>query len=209
MTVVMAANGYPGDYKKGSVIRGLDEAGKLPGAAVFHAGTSAGSAGEVLATGGRVLNVSAVGKDAAEARARAYAAAGAIDWPVFCRRDTGWSLNWAAPDRVSDVCPRRRERVCGRTARWGRAGQQISIPFNEVTRAPAQDRRTGAAAAAMKRLLGVRPNALLNVPRQPRQLIERSGRLFIRVSPDFRRGDGLGVIAPFQAILAVLTAEWR
>jgi phosphoribosylamine--glycine ligase len=95
VTVVVAANGYPGDYKKGTVIRGLDEAGKLPGVTVFHAGTSAGSAGEILATGGRVLNVSAVGKDAGEARARAYAAVDAIDWPGgFCRRDIGWrSLN--------------------------------------------------------------------------------------------------------------------
>ncbi len=95
ITVVMAANGYPGSYGKGSVIRGLDEAGKLPGATVFHAGTSMGGAGEILATGGRVLNVSALGKDAGDARVRAYAAVDAIDWPGgFCRRDIGWrSLN--------------------------------------------------------------------------------------------------------------------
>ncbi len=95
LTVVMAANGYPGEYRKGSVIRGLDEAGKLEGVTVFHAGTASGSAGEVIAAGGRVLNVSATGKDAEEARARAYRAVGLIDWPGgFCRRDIGWrSLN--------------------------------------------------------------------------------------------------------------------
>ncbi len=95
LTVVMAANGYPGDYKKGTVIGGLEEAGKTEGVAVFHAGTASGGAGKVVATGGRVLNVSAVGKDAEEARARAYRAIGLIDWPSgFCRRDIGWrSLN--------------------------------------------------------------------------------------------------------------------
>ena len=91
ITVVMAANGYPGDYQKGTVIRGLEEAGKLECVTVFHAGTSAGSAGEILSAGGRVLNVSAIGKDAEEARARAYHAVDAIDWPGgFCRRDIGW-----------------------------------------------------------------------------------------------------------------------
>jgi phosphoribosylamine--glycine ligase len=95
LTVVMAANGYPGGYKKGTVIGGLDEAGKLEGVTVFHAGTEAGSTGEILATGGRVLNVSATGRDAEEARSRAYRAVDAIDWPGgFCRRDIGWrSLN--------------------------------------------------------------------------------------------------------------------
>ncbi len=95
LTVVMAANGYPGDYRKGTVIGGLEEAAALPGVTVFHAGTSKGGAGEVLATGGRVLNVSAVGRDAEEARARAYRAVDAIGWPGgFCRRDIGWrSLN--------------------------------------------------------------------------------------------------------------------
>ncbi len=95
LTVVMAANGYPGDYKKGTVIGGLEEAAALPGVTVFHAGTASGSEGEVLATGGRVLNVSATGKDAAEVRERAYRAVDLIDWPGgFCRRDIGWrSLN--------------------------------------------------------------------------------------------------------------------
>ena len=95
LTVVMAANGYPGDYKKGTVIGGLEEAAALPGVTVFHAGTVKGGAGEVLASGGRVLNVSALGRNAEEARARAYRAVDAIGWPGgFCRRDIGWrSLN--------------------------------------------------------------------------------------------------------------------
>ena len=92
VTVVMAANGYPGDYEKGSVIRGLNEAGAIEGVTVFHAGTKAGAHGEVQANGGRVLNVSAVGRDVAEARSRAYAAVGKIDWPGgFCRSDIGLS----------------------------------------------------------------------------------------------------------------------
>jgi phosphoribosylamine--glycine ligase len=95
LTVVMAANGYPGDYRKGTAIVGLAEAGKVEGVTVFHAGTVSGSACETLAAGGRVLNVTAAGKDAGEARERAYRAIGLIDWPGgFCRRDIGWrSLN--------------------------------------------------------------------------------------------------------------------
>jgi phosphoribosylamine--glycine ligase len=90
VTVVMAAKGYPGDYARGSVIRNLKEAEAAEGVAVFHAGTSLGAKGELLAQGGRVLNVSAVGRDAEEARARAYAAVDRIDWPGgFCRRDIG------------------------------------------------------------------------------------------------------------------------
>ena len=90
VTVVMAAKGYPGDYEKGSVIRGLNEAGAIEGVTVFHAGTKAGAHGEVQANGGRVLNVSAVGRNVAEARSRAYAAVGKIDWPGgFCRSDIG------------------------------------------------------------------------------------------------------------------------
>jgi phosphoribosylamine--glycine ligase len=90
VTVVMAAKGYPGDYAKGSVIRNLKEAEAAEGVAVFHAGTSLGANGELLAQGGRVLNVSAVGRDTEEARARAYAAVDKIDWAGgFCRRDIG------------------------------------------------------------------------------------------------------------------------
>ena len=90
ITVVIAAAGYPGSYRKGSEIRGLDEAAKVPGVTVFHAGTKA-SDGRILANGGRVLNISAIGQDLAEARERAYAAISAIDWPEgFNRGDIAW-----------------------------------------------------------------------------------------------------------------------
>jgi phosphoribosylamine--glycine ligase len=90
MTVVMAANGYPGDYAKGSEIRGLDAAREVEGVEIFHAGT-ARSDGRLIATGGRVLNVSARGLTLGEARDRAYGAIARIDWPGgFCRSDIGW-----------------------------------------------------------------------------------------------------------------------
>lgn len=85
--VVMAANGYPGEYAKGSEIRGLDRAGTLPGVTIFHAGTRQVQ-GRTTSQGGRVLTVCAVGVSLREARDRAYAAVDAIDWPQgFCRRD--------------------------------------------------------------------------------------------------------------------------
>jgi phosphoribosylamine--glycine ligase len=90
LTVVMAAKGYPGDYQRGSVIGGLDEAATVEGVEIFHAGTKAED-GKVLANGGRVLNVTAMGKSVTEAQARAYRAVDRIDWPGgFCRRDIGW-----------------------------------------------------------------------------------------------------------------------
>jgi phosphoribosylamine---glycine ligase len=90
LTVVMAAKGYPGSYGKGSVIEGLDAAAEVEGVEIFHAGT-AEQAGRIVANGGRVLNVCALGKSAAEAQARAYAAVDRIRWPEgFCRRDIGW-----------------------------------------------------------------------------------------------------------------------
>ncbi|MBS0546765.1 MAG: phosphoribosylamine--glycine ligase [Proteobacteria bacterium] len=90
LTVVMAANGYPDAYKKGSEIRGLDAAGKVEGVQVFHAGTKAQD-GRILANGGRVLNVTAIAPTVEEARARAYKAVDLIDWPEgFCRRDIAW-----------------------------------------------------------------------------------------------------------------------
>jgi phosphoribosylamine--glycine ligase len=91
ITVVMAAKGYPGDYAKGSEIRGLDAAQAVDGVEIFHAGTARAEGGRLIATGGRVLNVSARGATLAEARARAYAAIAKIDWPAgFCRSDIGW-----------------------------------------------------------------------------------------------------------------------
>ena len=89
LTVVMAAKGYPGSYEKGSAIGGLDALGS-DNVQVFHAGTKK-QGDAVLASGGRVLNVTALGKTVSEAQARAYAAVDAIDWPEgFCRRDIGW-----------------------------------------------------------------------------------------------------------------------
>jgi phosphoribosylamine---glycine ligase len=90
LTVVMAANGYPGDYRKGSVIEGLDHAAEIEGVEIFHAGTKADGA-RVLANGGRVLNVCALGASVEEAQRRAYAAVDRIRWPEgFCRRDIGF-----------------------------------------------------------------------------------------------------------------------
>ncbi len=90
LTVVMAANGYPGAYQKGSVIEGLDAAAQGEGVEIFHAGTRQ-DGDRILADGGRVLDVCALGRTVADARARAYAAIDAIRWPGgFCRRDIGW-----------------------------------------------------------------------------------------------------------------------
>src|ERR1700750_2393266 len=90
LTVVMAAKGYPGEYKKGTRIEGLDDAAKIEGVEIFHAGTVAKD-GQILANGGRVLNVCAIGKTVTEAHARAYQAVDLIRWPDgFCRRDIAW-----------------------------------------------------------------------------------------------------------------------
>jgi phosphoribosylamine--glycine ligase len=90
LTVVMAANGYPGQTEKGSIIRGIDRADAMPAVKVFHAGTALRD-GEIVANGGRVLNVTARGATLGEAQARAYATVDVIDWPEgFSRRDIGW-----------------------------------------------------------------------------------------------------------------------
>jgi phosphoribosylamine--glycine ligase len=90
IAVVLAARGYPGTPRTGGEIRGLDRAAAVPNVQVFHAGTRAEN-GRILAAGGRVLTVCATGTTLAEARASAYAAVDAIDWPDgFCRRDIGW-----------------------------------------------------------------------------------------------------------------------
>jgi phosphoribosylamine---glycine ligase len=89
LAVVMAANGYPGTYAKGSTIEGLDEAAKIEDVEIFHAGTRS-EGGRILANGGRVLNVCALGPTVKAAQARAYAAVDRIRWPGgFCRRDIG------------------------------------------------------------------------------------------------------------------------
>jgi phosphoribosylamine--glycine ligase len=90
LTVVMAANGYPGAYEKSSVIGGLADAAALENVQIFHAGTKAED-GKILATGGRVLNVCGIGDSIADAQRRAYSAVDKIKWPGgFCRRDIGW-----------------------------------------------------------------------------------------------------------------------
>ena len=90
-TVVLAANGYPGSYEKGTVIEGVKTAEALDGVTVFHAGTDIAEGGALVAKGGRVLNVTASGATLREAVDRAYAGVDAIDWPGgFCRRDIGW-----------------------------------------------------------------------------------------------------------------------
>lgn len=90
VTVVMAAQGYPGAYVKGTQIKGLDALPEDSRNMVFHAGTAARD-GAIIATGGRVLNVTARGETLTDAQARAYAMVDAIDWPEgFCRRDIGW-----------------------------------------------------------------------------------------------------------------------
>ena len=88
--VVLAAQGYPGSYEKGSVIKDIDAANAKDGVVVFHAGTAEND-GALVANGGRVLNVTATASSIDEAVARAYKAVDAIDWPEgFCRRDIAW-----------------------------------------------------------------------------------------------------------------------
>ncbi len=90
LTVILATKGYPDSYPKGSEIRGLDAAAKVPGVQIFHAGTKADGK-RILANGGRVLNVTAMARTVQEARERAYRAVDLIDWPEgFCRRDIAW-----------------------------------------------------------------------------------------------------------------------
>ncbi len=85
--VVMASDGYPGDYEKGHAIRGLDEAASMPNVKVFHAGTSMVD-GQVVNAGGRVLGVTAVGDSVAKAKLAAYGAVKAIRWQgAWCRKD--------------------------------------------------------------------------------------------------------------------------
>ena len=90
LCIVMATEGYPGSYAKGSVIGGLQAAESDADVTVFHAGTKQGADGACLANGGRVLGVTALGESIGAARDRAYAAVDRIDWPEgFCRRDIG------------------------------------------------------------------------------------------------------------------------
>ncbi|TNE40260.1 MAG: phosphoribosylamine--glycine ligase [Alphaproteobacteria bacterium] len=90
LNVVMAANGYPGSYEKNTVINGLDKAAAIEDVVVFHAGTKR-EGGKVLATGGRVLGITAIGKTVKHAQEKAYSGVRAIQWPEgFSRSDIGW-----------------------------------------------------------------------------------------------------------------------
>ncbi|WP_010658350.1 phosphoribosylamine--glycine ligase [Brucella anthropi] len=90
LTVVMAAEGYPSNVKKGSVVRDLDKLEGIDSVKLFHAGT-AEKDGSIVASGGRVLNITAIADTVAEAQARAYEAVKLIDWPGgFYRSDIGW-----------------------------------------------------------------------------------------------------------------------
>jgi phosphoribosylamine---glycine ligase len=89
LCVVMAARGYPDDPQRGSEIRGLDAAGADPATKIFHAATRRDGS-RLIADGGRVLGITALGSDLTQARDRAYAAIDRIGWPEgFCRRDIG------------------------------------------------------------------------------------------------------------------------
>lgn len=96
LCVVMATKGYPGAYPKDTPIHGLEDTTEIKDVTVFHAGT-AKKDGQIVSTGGRVLGVTALGEDIAEAQRRAYMAVDKIDWPDgFCRRDIGWRALKAA-----------------------------------------------------------------------------------------------------------------
>jgi phosphoribosylamine--glycine ligase len=90
LTVVLATQGYPGAYEKGSAIGNLGPASEIPDVTIFHAGTRLDGQ-RIVADGGRVLGVTALGDTIADARTRAYEAAAVIDWPDgFSRTDIGW-----------------------------------------------------------------------------------------------------------------------
>ena len=91
LSVVMAANGYPASYAKGTAIKGLEAADNLQGVKVFHAGTAKNADGQIVANGGRVLNVTASAPTVTQAQKLAYDAVDKIEWDGgFCRRDIGW-----------------------------------------------------------------------------------------------------------------------
>ncbi|MBL4614609.1 MAG: phosphoribosylamine--glycine ligase [Magnetovibrio sp.] len=90
LVVVMAADGYPGNYAKGTLINNLANAGSIKGVEIFHAGTKL-QGKKVVSNGGRVLGVTSIGKTVKDAQDKAYEAVDAIEWPEgFCRRDIGW-----------------------------------------------------------------------------------------------------------------------
>ncbi len=91
MTVVLAAEGYPGRNAKGTPINGVEDADAIEDVMVFHAGTALDDNGQLVSNGGRVLGVTALGDTVEDAQKLAYKAVDTIDWPKgFCRRDIGW-----------------------------------------------------------------------------------------------------------------------
>ena len=86
----MASKGYPGNYQKNSIIKGIDKANNVPNVKVFHAGTARNNKGEIISNGGRVLSITAKGKDIQSARKIAYEAIEHIEWEEgFFRKDIG------------------------------------------------------------------------------------------------------------------------
>lgn len=128
MSVVLASEGYPGDYAKGFEITGIDEANTLPGVHVYHAGTKVED-GKVYTNGGRVLNVTALGSTFEQARDRAYEACDLIDWDgKFMRRDIG-ALCHEGPQRMGELIehfedPSISERILSSTRSFGRSPAQ-------------------------------------------------------------------------------------
>ena len=105
LSVVLAAKGYPGAPVLGSEIHGIERAETMPFVAITHAGTKRQDQ-KLVADGGRVLNVTGVGADVAEARAHAYAAIDVIDWPGgFYRRDIGWRAFARDPVQLNRITP--------------------------------------------------------------------------------------------------------
>jgi phosphoribosylamine--glycine ligase len=109
LSVVLAAKGYPGAPARGSEIHGIERAEAMPFVSITHAGTKR-QGRRLIADGGRVLNVTGIGADVAEAHARAYAAIDVIDWPGgFYRRDIGWRafacdpVQWSGPIEPNHV----------------------------------------------------------------------------------------------------------
>ncbi|MEO1197885.1 MAG: phosphoribosylamine--glycine ligase [Pseudomonadota bacterium] len=99
LTVVMATRGYPGAYERGSEIAGLENVSEMEDVEVFHAGTTRGDNDRVLANGGRVLAVTALGPSVRQAQAHAYEAIARLDWPEgYYRRDIGWRAIAAEED---------------------------------------------------------------------------------------------------------------
>lgn len=91
IVVVLAAKGYPGSYRKGTIIGGVDAVNDMEGVTVFHAGTARADSGHLVASGGRVLGVTATAGSIQGAKERAYEAISRIEWPDgFCRSDIGW-----------------------------------------------------------------------------------------------------------------------